>query len=171
MKHFHTIRYENIKLRPLEQNDIESLRIWRNAPENTKYLSKIPFITKEMQEEWFRKYLNSDNEICLAIDEEKDLHRFVGNLSLHDFEEDSYFLGHVLIGDKKAHGKEIVVNASIAATKIAFEQLDMNIVKLYVFPENIAAYKVYKKAGFQVVDIHKNAAGREEYTMTLCKEG
>ena len=170
MKHNYKTTFKNIQLRPLDAGDIELLRSWRNNPENTRFLSKIPFITKEMQDEWFKRYLNNIDEICFAIYEVNELHRCVGSLSLHDFNDDSCFLGHVLIGDKEAHGKKIGVNASIAATNIAFDLLGVNTVKLTVFSENIAAFKVYQQAGFQITDVHKHASGDEEYTMTLCRK-
>ena len=154
-------------LRPLDVQDIESLRMWRNDPRNTKFLSKIPPITQEMQLAWFQRYLNNKDELCFAIVENEVLKRVVGSLSLHDFSQESCFLGHVLIGDEDAHGKKVGSNASIAATQIAFDVLKLKTVKLYVFPENISAYKVYQQAGFRVSDVHKAENGAEEYTMTI----
>ena len=133
MKHSYQIDYENVKLRPLIKDDIENLRIWRNNPKNTLYLSKIPFITEEMQAAWFERYLSNEDELCFAIVESRVLNRMVGSLSLHDFSEDSCFLGKILIGDDEAHGRKVGLNASIAATKIAFERLNMKSVILQVF--------------------------------------
>lgn len=165
MKHNYSIRYKNVYLRPLSENDIELLRIWRNDPKNTEFLSKIPYITEDKQKEWFRRYIENENEICFAIIEDDELHRIVGSLSLHDFSNDSCFLGHVLIGDNQAHGKKVGVNASIAATKIAFKDLGLDSVSLYVFPANVSAYKVYQQAGFQIVDVHLGFDEKKEYTM------
>ena len=165
MKHDYQICYENVTLRPLCKDDIENLRVWRNDPKNTRYLSKIPFITKEMQEAWFERYLSNNDEVCFAIVENRVLNRMVGSLSLHDFVEDSCFLGKILIGDVEAHGKKVGVNASIAATKIAFEQLKKKTVKLHVFVDNLVALKVYKYAGFFIVDEHETESGKKEYLM------
>lgn len=165
MKHNYQINYENITLRPLVRDDIENLRNWRNDPKNTLYLRKIPFITKEMQESWFERYLCNDNELCFAVVENKVLNRVVGSLSLHEFVDDSCFLGKILIGDVEAHGRNVGVNASIAAAKIGFEQLNIKTVKLHVFVDNFVALKVYKNAGFIVIDEHDTESGKKEFLM------
>ncbi len=165
MEHNYRIVYENTTLQPLQRDDIENLRVWRNNPKNTAYLRKIPFITKEMQATWFERYLHDDDEICFSILENRVLNRMVGSLSLHEFDEKSCFLGKILIGDEEAHGRKIGVNASIAATKIAFEQLNIKKINLHVFKENTIALKVYKEAGFVVVDEYETESGRNEYLM------
>ena len=165
MDHNYHIEYENITLRPLIKSDIENLRIWRNDPQNNQYLSKIPYITEEMQSAWFERYLRNDDEICFAIVEHEALNRMVGSLSLHEFAGESCFLGKILIGDSEAHGRRIGVNASIAATEIAFEQMGIKSINLHVFKDNFIALKVYKDAGFVVVDEHDSECGKKEYLM------
>lgn len=166
MEHGYWIDYENVTLRPLNIEDIENLRVWRNEPKNTRYLSKIPFITKEMQAEWFERYLDNKDEICFAIVENQVLKRMVGSLSLHEFARDTCFLGKILIGDVEAHGRKVGVNASIAATKIAFDQLNIHTVNLHVFKNNTIAIKVYKEAGFAVVDEYETDRDSIECLMT-----
>ena len=165
MKHPYEIKFENVHLRPLMEGDIESLRQWRNDPSNTLYLNKIPYITPEMQKKWYEKYLTNDDEMCFAVVENKDLNRLVGSLSLYQFQSDECFFGKILIGDADAHGRKIGLNATIAAVKIAFDQLRMNCVNLFVFSDHLAACKVYKDAGFQVEEEHIAPSGRKEYTM------
>lgn len=167
MRHKYVTNYKNVCLRPLEERDIELLRLWRNNPNNTRYLSKLPYITEQMQQEWFKQYLDNEDEICFAVDEVVELKRFVGALSLHAFSGDSCLLGHVLIGDEEAHGKKVGLNASIAATQIAFNKLKIKTVNLHVYSENIAAYKVYQQAGFKIIDTHFGNNGEKEYTMSL----
>lgn len=169
MRHEFKARYKNVYLRPLSEQDIELLRNWRNNPDNTTFLRKIPYITTTMQKEWYTRYLNNENEICLAIEEDEELHRLVGSLTLHDFTDESCELGHILIGDKEAHGKKVGVNASVAASQIAFNEMGLNRIYLHVFSENIVACKVYQQAGFRVSDIHMTLDGREEYTMIKLK--
>ncbi len=169
MRHEFKSKYKNVYLRPLSEQDIELLRNWRNNPNNTMFLRKIPFITTTMQKEWYLRYLDNDDEICLAIEEDKELHRVVGSLTLHDFTDESCELGHILIGDKEAHGKKVGVNASIAASQIAFKEMGLEKVYLHVFSANIAAFKVYQQAGFKVSDIHTGLDGREEFMMIKLK--
>ncbi len=44
----------NLKFRILQEEDLETLRIWRMLPEVTKYLFTDPTITPEDQKEWFK---------------------------------------------------------------------------------------------------------------------
>lgn len=165
MEHNYQIEYENITLRPLAKGDIENLRIWRNDPKNTLFLRKIPFITRAMQLEWFNKYLQNNDEICFSIVETRQLKRMVGSLSLYQFADDSCFFGKILIGDVDAHGRKVGVNATIAVTKIAFEQMNIKQVKLHVFADNFVAVKVYKNAGFNIVEELNTESGKLEYLM------
>ena len=166
MIHHYRIDYKNVILRPLEKDDIEPLREWRNDPRNTQYLSKIPYITPELQIAWFEKYLQNRDELSFAIVENKDLNRLVGSLCLYNFSLESCLFGKILIGDPEAHGRKIGLNATVAATKIAFEQLKLKQVDLYVYSDHAAALAIYKKAGFFIVDEHKVDNGKLEYKMT-----
>lgn len=157
-------------LRSLSEDDIESLRKWRNDKKNTRHLSNIPHITKEMQKEWFHNYLNNSDEMTFAIVEIASLSQLVGSLTLYDFDEDNCMFGKLLVGEDKAHGMRVGVNSTIAAVKIAFEQLGMERINLVVYEDNKIAIKVYKEAGFRIDELHRTAEGRNEYTMILTRE-
>ena len=171
MEHTNEITYKNVWLRPLKECDIEFLRNWRNNPDNTLYLKKISYITPEMQKKWFEGYINNKDEICFAIIENNELNRLVGSLSLYHFENDECLFGKILIGDVDAHGRKVGLNATLAAIKIAFEQLKMKRVRLFVYADNLVAYKIYSKAGFNVIEEHEDAYGRRELTMSRESEG
>ena len=82
----HEFRYEykNVILRPLNKNDIEQLRGWRNNPDNTCYLKQIPYITPQMQIDWYKRYQNDNDEICFAIIENKDI-IYLDKKEINDF--------------------------------------------------------------------------------------
>ena len=60
MQHNYNESFKNIRIRPLEIDDIEKLRTWRNDKRNSLYLSRIPYITEKMQQEWFDNYHGFD---------------------------------------------------------------------------------------------------------------
>lgn len=148
MEHSYSIKYKNVFLKPLCKNDIELLRTWRNDKYNTKFLRQIPYITREAQIMWFEKYLKNEDEICFAIEECQELNRLVGSLSLYNFNGDVAEFGKILIGDIEAHGRKIGYNATKAVLKIAFDVLNLKKVVLEVYENNLAAKKIYEKAGF-----------------------
>ena len=164
MDHNYYLEFENIIIRPLDIKDIEKLRIWRNDSKNNQFLKKIPHITKETQREWYENYLNNPDEITFAIEENKELKRLVGSVSLYDFNNDQVEFGKILIGDEEAHGKKVGLNATKAVLTIAFELLKMKRVCLKCYGDNEKAMNIYKTAGFTIKDKYYND-GKLEYLM------
>jgi len=154
--------YDNVRIRPLEKDDIEKLRIWRNDKNKTKFLRQIGTITASMQEKWFEQYQKSSNEIIYAIEEIKELHRMVGSLSVYDMEGEKAEIGKIQIGDEEANGRGIGRKSMVMALLIGFQKLRLKEVSGSVNPENIAAYKNDLKIGFEVVGQHPFADGIEE---------
>lgn len=148
LKHNYSIQYNNVFLRPLTEKDIENLRVWRNDKNNSKFLRQIPYITEKAQQEWYKKYIDNKNEICFAIEECDEIKCMVGSLSLYNFTENSAEFGKILIGDIRAHRKQVGYHATVAAIKIAFETLNLQKLVLEVYENNFSAIKIYEKAGF-----------------------
>ena len=167
MEHYYQLKYGNVTLRPLNKQDIEKLRVWRNDPHNTKYLRELPYITGEMQEKWYERYIADEDELCFAIEETTSLFRMVGSLSLYNFFNDTCSFGKILIGDSEAHGKSVGVNATKAAIKIAFDYLGIKAVVLSVYADNVAAVKTYEKAGFTIRNVIQTKSDRTEYNMII----
>ena len=165
MKHDFCIENKNIRLRPLNKSDIESLRNWRNDKTNTTYLSQMPYITKEMQIKWYENYLLREDEIVFAIDETVEFNRLVGSLSLYEIRDEECVFGKILIGDSAVRGHGIGTHATEAAVKFAIEQLGKKRVLLYVYKDNKVAFNLYKNVGFEVADEHMLDNGDIEYTM------
>lgn len=169
MNHNYEKNLNNVALLPLRSDDIELLRKWRNDSSNTKFLKKIPFISKEKQICWFNSYLENSDELCFGIHEIAINNRLVGSCTLYNFSEDSCFFGKLLIGETTAHGKNIGRNATNAAVKVAFDFLKLKCVFLYVYEDNIGAIKVYKECGFNVCNKKVLANGKTEYLMVTYK--
>lgn len=170
MQHNYAISYKNICLRPLREEDIEYLRMWRNNPENTRYLRTIPYITPQMQQAWYDGYLRNEDEMTFGIVETESLQRLIGSLSLYHFQRNQAEFGKILIGDPGAHGKKAGLHATIAALKIGVEVLGLKKIVLDVYEENGAAVHIYKKAGFQIVDSRRAEDGRQELIMEVTQE-
>lgn len=159
MKHNYSVQYDNLLLRPLEKEDIENLRNWRNDPETTKFLRPIGFITKEMQEKWFQSYLNNPVEAAFAIVETQKLNRMIGSISIYDLTENSAEIGQFLIGDTEARGCGSGSKSIAAAVHIAFEQMGLEKVISSVHRENIPSYKSFTKIGFRKIGSHPCIVG------------
>lgn len=170
MNHTYTATYENVKIRPLVESDIESLREWRNNPENTRYLRKLPYITSEQQANWFQTYLKNEDEITFAIDEIKELNRIVGSAALYDFKSDQVEFGKILIGHKSAHGKKVGYHATKLIVELAFRTFPVNTIVLKCYAANVAALRIYEKVGFRMQEQHETEENGIEYVMCIHKE-
>ena len=153
MVHNLSLSVSNVTLRQLEERDIERLRVWRNDPNNSKYLRKIGYITEEMQQNWFKNYLTNGDEVAFAIVETRFIREVVGSVSLYNFSEKKAEFGKILIGNKQAHGKQIGYKSTIAALKIAFDFLNLEEVFLECNNSNHPAIRVYEQAGFVLSEI------------------
>ena len=159
MKHNYCASYDNVRLRPLEKRDIESLRIWRNDKSKTQFLKPIIEITPEMQLEWFEKYLDNPDEIIFAIEETKDLNRMVGSVALYNFHGNVAEVGKIQIGDSEANGRGIGRKSLVMAMWIAFRRLGLEKIVGAVHRENIAAHRNDIKIGFFIVGEHEACMG------------
>ncbi|MGN8056660.1 GNAT family N-acetyltransferase [Pedobacter sp. 22163] len=140
-----------IYLRPLALKDADVSYRWRNDPEvwsYTKFVLKDP-ITAEVEKQWLTNKLNLTNEKRFAICV-KTTNEYIGNIQLLDIGNDSAEF-HLFIGEKKYWGKGIGYNASLMLLKYAFYNLNLKHIFLEVHSDNLAAYSIYKKVGFQPV--------------------
>lgn len=169
MKHQYCLKFQNVELKPLQYEDIELLRTWRNDTKNSIYLRKIPYITQEQEEKWFLSYIQNQDELIFGIYETKNLNRLVGSISLYNFQNGECELGKILIGDSLAHGHHVGLFAVRGTLNIAFRQLSMKRVYLHVYRDNIAALKIYKQVGFCVFDAHIREK-KVEYSMEISRE-
>jgi len=159
MRHQYRASYRNVLLRPLEHKDIEALRIWRNNTEKTRFLRPIGHITPEMQEQWFEKYLQNEQEIAFAIEETQELKRLVGSVSLYDFQGDVAEIGKIQIGDSKANGKGIGRLSLVMAMKVGFEELGLKKIVASVHRDNIASYTNFVRIGCKIIGNHPSVVG------------
>ena len=143
------IEGRRIYLKVLDEKDAtEEYCDWLNDPGVNKYLE-----TKEATIDEVRRYIkdknNDPNVLFLGIFLKKDSGH-IGNIKLEpiDFNDKKATLG-VLIGNKKYWGKGMGTEATKLLVDYAFNILDIREVNLGVISENIAAIRVYEKAGFK----------------------
>ena len=170
MEHFIAAQLENIIIRPLEQQDIELLRQWRNDEEISTFLAPVPYISGEMQKRWFDRYLLDRDNITFAIKENQLLKRVVGSISIYGFQEDKAEIGKIVVGDVAAHGKRIGYRALLLALSYGYKFLRINKFLLNVHEDNVAARIIYQKVGFRIVGQHPFLKGGVELELELSKE-
>lgn len=167
MRHNYTKKVNNVLIRQLNENDLEYLRNWRNKPDNSRFLRKVPYITTEMQKQWFDSYLNDESEMIFAIEENECIHQVVGSMALYNIKDDEAEFGKILIGEPRAHGRKIGVNAINALKQVAKKELALKSLHLLVYKDNVAAVKTYLETGFIIINEHISPNGSYEYMMKV----
>lgn len=138
-----SLMQDGVRLIPYSsEHDVQTVA-WLNDP-----LVKEGFgLTRTLSLEDHRDWLShSPNLACWAILDDMGVHR--GNILLHVEPRRSAAYLQLYIGPSEARGKGLGKNALGCALEWAFELRSLNRVWLHVFPENLAAVKLYTRAGF-----------------------
>ena len=154
MRHRIYAKYKNVMLRPVLLDDIESLRCWRNDPDNTKYLNHIGTITPEMQLLWFERDLNDPDSYTFAIVETECLDALVGSISLYNFVGKRCEQGRSMIGNRQARG--VAIHSSKLAHHIAYSLLGIETIIAEAHKKNVSAVMLCRKLGFEISGEHCN---------------
>ena len=136
---------ERITLRPLEKNDMELVRKWRNAYSSN--FGDAGFITKAQQRSFYEKYQESNTDKMFII-ELKD-GTPIGTIALYNIStpDRTADIGRVIIIDEqRGHGY-----AEEAVKMICSMADDMRLYKtrVWAFLDNLDAISVYSRCGFK----------------------
>lgn len=145
------IKGEKVYLCPLEQEDLELLRVWRNLPEFRKYFREYREISKEMQMKWYQaKVLGDSSTIMFAI---RDINNdeLLGCCGLcyinwvHRNADLSLYIGkdHVYI-DKEG----LAFEACKLLFKYAFGELGLQKIWTEIYEFDTPKYELYTEIGF-----------------------
>lgn len=149
MKHDYVINEDNINLRPIGIEDLQSVVLWRNKNSVRKWFINDNLIELEKQMDWFKKYLNTPNDYIFIIEEDKELKQAVGMVALYNIKDDEAEFGRFFIGVDEARGKGLGVKVVKMICQFAMQRLKIQKVYLEVLENNIAAKSVYEKCGFR----------------------
>lgn len=142
------IKYDDIILRAIEEEDMELLREMLNDPviEHMTIGTNIP-VSKRDQSNWFANWHNS-NEIRLIIETEE--HGSIGSVGLTeiDWMNKTGLFYSKLATSKNIRGKGYGTKATNALIKFAFEELNLHCIYSIIIDYNIASQRVKEKCGF-----------------------
>ena len=113
-------------------------------------------------------YSLADLELYLKDQEQKNIffwaihlkvtHKHIGNIKIDpiDKEKNSGEYG-IMMGDKTEWGKGYAKEASLRVLEFCFEKIKLSQVTLGVIENNINAFKLYEKIGFEIDKVNKNS--------------
>lgn len=157
----------SINLRPISQEDTDNIVRWRNSDAVRKNLFSQADATREGHLRWLETMVKTGkcHQFIIELDG-----RAVGTAFLKnaDYENKKAEFG-IFIGEADCRGKGVGQKATELVIDYGFSAMGLNRIYLSVFSDNVAAIKVYKKAGFLIEgelkeDICRNG---EFYDVTL----
>lgn len=148
------------KLREIRKDDISTINNWRNDPDLIACLgAPYRYINEDVDNNWFDQYMRSRNNAvrCAIVDENK-ADCILGMISLLDI---NYINRsgqlHIMIGDANNRGKGMGAFAVNEMLIHAFNNLNLHRVELNVLERNSIAQRLYKKCGFTVEGLRREA--------------
>jgi RimJ/RimL family protein N-acetyltransferase len=154
---------ENVRLRPIERQDLPRYVEWFGDPEVRRHLTiYLPFSLGQ-EERWYERMLDQvegGNQVLLAIETSEDVH--IGNIGLHaiNWKDRNAELG-IVIGEKAYWGRGYGTRAICTLLRVAFEEMNLHRVYLRVDDDNTRGIRCYQKCGFQKEGVMRDAIFRE----------
>ncbi len=141
-----------VRLRLLEEADLEMTLGWRNQDEVRKWFYTSHVLTLEQHRNWvMNSYMPRDNDFIFVIESKMDGIP-VGQISLYDidFGKRRGEYGRLMIGNPAGSRKGFAREATRLILGFAFETLGLDEVYLSVIANNERAIALYKACGFSV---------------------
>lgn len=150
MKHNYMIQQDKLLFRPVEESDIENIRLWRNRDGIREAFIYQQYISREQQEHWYKNYNENENDIMFIIEYET---KPIGTVAIYniDLDKREAEFGRLMIGQVEIRGLGIGQKATKAMCEFGFNKLHLNKIVLEVFEDNRHAMRVYKEIGFKIV--------------------
>lgn len=141
---------QRVRLRLLEEADLPMTLAWRNQEHIRVWFVHADPLTWEQHKNWCTQYFQRDNDFIFIIEETRDLHKPVGQISLYNIEWDQgrAEYGRLLIGEPEAAGKGVAKEATHVLLDYAFGPLGLAEITLEVFSTNLPAMAIYRACGF-----------------------
>lgn len=152
MKHNFQYEYGRVVLCPLEEKDIEELRILRNSKRDCFLTQDI--ISAEAQKQWYSRYLQEENDFMFRIAKKENDIEFIGAIALYDinFTSKSAEFGRLIIDKQKCLEKGLGTEAVKAVTYFGFNVLKLDKIRAEVLKNNTPAIISYERAGYSIID-------------------
>jgi len=163
----------SVRLEPFSEADFERLIGWSATPEFLLQWAG-PLFTHPLDHGQLAQYLAATRQvppISLAyrsVDEASG--RVVGHVEIGNIDgrNSSARLSRVLVGPKDLRGRGVGQQMVRAAMAVAFDELHLHRVDLFVFDFNHAAIACYERAGFQHEGILREARRHGDSYWNVC---
>lgn len=164
---------KNIKLRAIEESDLNKIYEWRFSYENYDYFYEYPIVNKEQNKLWFESTLKNHNEVNFAVESSGQLIGIVSLINI-DYRNRKAEMGRVLLGETSFRGKGFGNEMINLLLEYAYKHLNLRKIYCEVFEKNTKALDLYKSLGFiqeGILKEHIFKNGKYENIIILAKIG
>jgi len=161
-----------MKLRLVDEQDLDFVRELRQDPEVVKYLGSFILLNQEKQIQWFKSLINDKSKMYLILEDDNEKFGYV-RITKIDYIHRSVCVG----GDihKDCRGKGLSSKMFELIFDLCFNKMNMNRVWLFVLETNERAIHIYKKNGFveegrQRKAIYKDGKYLDYIMMSILKD-
>ncbi|WP_148229296.1 UDP-4-amino-4,6-dideoxy-N-acetyl-beta-L-altrosamine N-acetyltransferase [Oceanithermus profundus] len=142
-----------VRLRPVQQQDSELLRAWRNQPEVSKYMYSDHYISKQEHDAWFQRAISDPSRrmwIILFSEVPVGLASMYGISEAHRHAEWAFYLA-----DPGVRGKGVGGFVEYYILKHAFEELNLHKLSCEVLSTNQPVINMHIKYGFKIEGVFR----------------
>ena len=136
-----------ITFKPLSDDNLEMVRIWRNSDDVRLFMQHQEIITIEQHQTWFQQLDKSTNYYFVGF--QKEIPFGVYNIKDVDFNVGSGEPG-VFLKSRDIWEADCSMRGSIVILKFAFEILKLNTLKSHVLKSNQKVLVYNQQMGFQI---------------------
>jgi RimJ/RimL family protein N-acetyltransferase len=136
-----------IKLRLLEERDLDAILEWRNRDDARIWFKTSDRVTPKCHRTWYARYLGKDDDLVFVIEVSGV---GVGMCAIYDIDRgtDAAQLGRFLIAPEFS-GMGYIKRACAALMSFAIKNLHLHYLFLEVMENNTRALSIYKACGFR----------------------
>lgn len=152
-----TLKGRRVILKPLKISQAENFLRWIKDNQVNKFLIVDGRgLTLEKEKEYIKNSLADKKRMNWAIYTKDGAH--IGNTGLHDIDKKNLkAVWGIFIGDKNYWGQGLGTDTLRTVLEYCFKKLKLNRVELGVFKFNPRGQRCYKKCGFRVEGVKKQA--------------
>lgn len=149
-----------VRLREINEGDLEQLMIWRTSPEITKFMKTDPKLTIESQREWFTRIRADEKKKHWMIEVDE---RRVGLICLEDIDwkAGTTSWGYY-IGEKQARSFQLALALEMSLYDYVFDVLDFVSIHNEVFSLNEGVIRIHQACGCEIECVRKDAVEKNE---------
>lgn len=142
---------KKIKLRAIEEKDLELLQQWHNDPIMADMVVGWSFpVSMAGQDKWLRASLEDERNVRLVVESKEE--GVIGLTGLWDIDRHNrHALTALKIGPRNLKGRGYGTDAILTMMSYAYYYIGLNRLWGLILPYNIPSYKAYvKKCGWKV---------------------